>query len=60
MMKKKEYLFLIILFQEGLDYDLDDLTKQCEGTECIVKERDQDKRVIFIYLIIIFLLETKI
>ena len=40
------------VFIFGVDYDLDDLAKQCEGTECIVKERDQDKRVIFIYLII--------
>ena len=28
-----------------MTYDLDDLAKQCEGTECVVKERSQNSRV---------------
>jgi hypothetical protein len=28
-----------------MTYDLDDLAKQCEGTECVVKERSENNRV---------------
>ena len=28
-----------------MTYDLDDLAKQCEETECVVKERSENNRV---------------
>ena len=33
-----------------MTYDLDDLAKQCEGTECVVKEREPTKSVNLIIL----------
>ena len=48
---------MIVLISQGLEVDMSDITKQCEGMEPKVKARDAKNQVSFIFYKII---ETKI